>query len=95
MRGNNTEDTRIAVGTPIAERHLVTSAVKNSESADLTDRICRFRPAVLQNEWSSITVHLRAPIFKTEKPAAAIQTNLSAIFVSMEPSRSTWLITIL
>lgn len=34
-------------------------------------------------------------MFKTKKPAAAIQTNLAAIFVSMELSRSTWLITTL
>ncbi|MCG5480349.1 IS110 family transposase [Sinorhizobium alkalisoli] len=34
-------------------------------------------------------------MFKTEKSAAAIQTNLAAIFVSMELSRSTWLITTL
>lgn len=32
-------------------------------------------------------------MFKTEKPANTIQTNLAAIFVSMELSRSTWLIT--
>ena len=32
-------------------------------------------------------------MFKTEKSAAAIQTNLAAIFVSMELSHSTWLIT--
>lgn len=34
-------------------------------------------------------------MFKTERPAAAIQTHLAAIFVSMELSRSTWLITAL
>ena len=34
-------------------------------------------------------------MFKTERPAAAIQTNLAAIFVSMELSRSAWLITAL
>lgn len=34
-------------------------------------------------------------MFKTEKSAAAIQTNLAAIFVSMELSRSIWLITTL
>ncbi|WP_287161571.1 IS110 family transposase [Mesorhizobium sp.] len=32
-------------------------------------------------------------MLKTERPAAAIQINLAAIFVSMELSRSTWLIT--
>ncbi|MDX8450849.1 MULTISPECIES: IS110 family transposase [Mesorhizobium] len=32
-------------------------------------------------------------MFKIERPATAIQTNLAAIFVSMELSRSTWLIT--
>ena len=34
-------------------------------------------------------------MFRTQKSAAAIQTNLAAIFVSMELSRSTWLITTL
>lgn len=32
-------------------------------------------------------------MLKTEKPATAIQTNLAAIFVSLELSRSTWLLT--
>jgi transposase len=32
-------------------------------------------------------------MFKTERSATAIQTNLAAIFVSMEISRVTWLIT--
>ena len=32
-------------------------------------------------------------MFKAEKPETTIQTNLAAIFVSMELSRSTWLIT--
>lgn len=36
-----------------------------------------------------------APMLKTERPAAAIQINLAAIFVPMELSRSTWLITAL
>jgi transposase len=30
---------------------------------------------------------------KTERPVSAIHTNLAAIFISMELSRSTWLIT--
>lgn len=34
-------------------------------------------------------------MFQTSKPATAIQINLAAIFVSMELSRSTWLITAL
>jgi transposase len=34
-------------------------------------------------------------MFKIERPATAIQTNLGAIFISMELSRSTWLITAL
>ena len=32
-------------------------------------------------------------MFKVKKTATTIQTNLAAIFVSMELSRSTWLIT--
>jgi transposase len=32
-------------------------------------------------------------MFKTERPATAIHTNLAAIFVSLELSRSTWLVT--
>jgi transposase len=32
-------------------------------------------------------------MFKTARPATAIQTNLGAIFISLELSRSTWLIT--
>jgi len=32
-------------------------------------------------------------MFKTDRPVAAIQTNLAAIFISLELSRSTWLIT--
>jgi transposase len=34
-------------------------------------------------------------MFKTEKPAAAIQTNITSILISMELSRKTWLITAL
>lgn len=34
-------------------------------------------------------------MFKTERPAAAIQTNIGALFVSMELSQKTWLITTL
>lgn len=50
----------------------------------------------LQNEWSfQQSLCSEVPMFKTEKSATAIQTNLAAIFVSMELSRSTWLITTL
>ena len=50
----------------------------------------------LQNEWSfQQPLCSEVPMFKTEKSATAIQINLAAIFVSMELSRSTWLITTL